>query len=224
MNQTSQLSRRESSDLCRLTVFPRVRISDTQLPRLNEIGPNEIPPAADYRNLLVPLDGSQTAEHALPQALAIARRSGATVRLMHVHSMLKSLNDPWRQFYGRDVGERQHQRMQDYLDDVVRRISRADSIHLVAVLSKSNEVVESLCRAAEECDLVVMATHGRGLWRRFWHGGITDSLLRRLDCPLLIVRGHESPVDLTGEIASHRRHAVNESQYAGLDVSSTQPE
>ena len=32
-----------------------------------------------YRSLLVPLDGSAFAEHALPLALGLARRSGATL-------------------------------------------------------------------------------------------------------------------------------------------------
>ena len=38
-----------------------------------------------YRSLLVPLDGSTFAEHALPLALSIARRAGATLRVAQVH-------------------------------------------------------------------------------------------------------------------------------------------
>src|SRR5262249_51238501 len=41
-----------------------------------------------YRSLLVPLDGSQFGEQALPLALTIARRAGATLRLVHVHPPL----------------------------------------------------------------------------------------------------------------------------------------
>src|SRR5947207_1534069 len=37
-----------------------------------------------YRSILVPLDGSAFAEHALPLALSIARRSKATLQLAHV--------------------------------------------------------------------------------------------------------------------------------------------
>src|SRR5437764_3072546 len=39
-----------------------------------------------YRTILVPLDGSPFAEHALPVALSIARRTGATLELMHAHT------------------------------------------------------------------------------------------------------------------------------------------
>jgi hypothetical protein len=38
-----------------------------------------------YRNIMVPLDGSTVGEHALPHALRIARRGGATLHLVHVH-------------------------------------------------------------------------------------------------------------------------------------------
>ena len=38
-----------------------------------------------YRSILVPLDGSVFAEHALPVALAIARRSAATLQIARVH-------------------------------------------------------------------------------------------------------------------------------------------
>ena len=38
-----------------------------------------------YRSILVPLDGSGPSEHALPIAATIARASGATLHLTHVH-------------------------------------------------------------------------------------------------------------------------------------------
>jgi nucleotide-binding universal stress UspA family protein len=39
-----------------------------------------------FRTILTPLDGSPFAEHALPWAAAIARRSGATLDLIHGHA------------------------------------------------------------------------------------------------------------------------------------------
>jgi nucleotide-binding universal stress UspA family protein len=39
-----------------------------------------------YRTILVPLDGSAFGEHALPFALTIARRSDASIELVHVHA------------------------------------------------------------------------------------------------------------------------------------------
>jgi nucleotide-binding universal stress UspA family protein len=41
-----------------------------------------------YRSILVPLDGSRFGEQALPLALAVARRAGASLKLLHVHAPL----------------------------------------------------------------------------------------------------------------------------------------
>src|SRR5690242_7766327 len=38
-----------------------------------------------YRSILVPLDGSVAAEHALPMALSLARRFGAALQIVHVY-------------------------------------------------------------------------------------------------------------------------------------------
>ena len=40
---------------------------------------------AKYASIIVPLDGSATAEKAIPFAIAIARRAGSRIELVHVH-------------------------------------------------------------------------------------------------------------------------------------------
>src|SRR5262249_13166269 len=61
------------------------------------------------------------------------------------------------------------------------------------------EVAETLCRQAAEAgaDLVVMATHGRGPFGRFWLGSVADELIRHLHLPILLVRPEEAEVDLS---------------------------
>ena len=39
----------------------------------------------EYRSILVPLDGSEFAEHALPTALSLARRHGAALHIARVY-------------------------------------------------------------------------------------------------------------------------------------------
>jgi nucleotide-binding universal stress UspA family protein len=50
-----------------------------------------------------------------------------------------------------------------------------------------------------ETDLVVMATHGRGAFERFWLGSTTDDVIRHSSKPVLLVRPEEGPVDLGAE-------------------------
>ena len=155
-----------------------------------------VAPISRIHSLLVPLDGSPEAEHALPYALAIARRSGATVRLVHVHSIQKSVKF-WQQYYTDELIDQHRRKKLAYLQSVVDRVSRSSDVQAVPVLLESGEIAESLCDAAADAALVVMATHGRGAVGRMLHGSIAESLMRRLSCPMLIVRGASSPVDLS---------------------------
>lgn len=156
--------------------------------------------ARRYRSLLVPVDGSPFGEHALPLALGIARRSGADVRLVHVHSPLEVAYRPEQEYYDGPLDTWLERRQSSYLDKLVRRLARVTSVPVTPVLMRGREVADSLCRAAESgADLVVMATHGRGPLGRFWCGSIADVLTRRLSVPLLLVRGQNAPADLTGD-------------------------
>lgn len=162
--------------------------------------PGRVRPSG-FRTLLVPLDGSLLAEHALPHALAIARRTGATIRLVHVHAPWDRTDEPWRlyskQFF--DMNQQRLQQMQQYLNEIVRKVRRRDTVNLVTVLSESAHTVDRLCAAATGVDLIVMATHGWGRWGKLWHGSTGDALIRHATCPLLLVKGYQSPVDLTGD-------------------------
>lgn len=162
-------------------------------------------PASRYRSLLVPLDGSPFSEHAIPMALAIARRSGASVRLVHVHvPPVSSFELRWPHA-SRDSDRALKQSKQTYLDGLLRRLSELTTVRLTPVLIEGWDVADGLCKVAGAAtDLVVMATHGRGPLGRLWHGGLADALVRRLPAPVLLVRGHDVPVDLTGDPAPRR--------------------
>jgi hypothetical protein len=73
--------------------------------------------------LVVPLDGSAFAEQALPLALAISRRSNATLDLVRAH-VLYALEDHaggWAPFDPAEDAEFRRQE-QGYLDGVARRV------------------------------------------------------------------------------------------------------
>jgi nucleotide-binding universal stress UspA family protein len=152
-----------------------------------------------YRSLLVPLDGSLFGEQALPVAADIARRSGATLRLVHVHTPytrdpiyvegLPVIDDQLR-----SLGK-QHERA--YLERLRERVARETGITtLVALLEVrdtpelSGTVAEALAdyAAATDTGLAVMTTHGRGGAARFWLGSVADALVRLSPVPVLLLR------------------------------------
>ena len=155
-----------------------------------------------YRSILVPLDGSPLAEHALPYAYEIARRAGATLHLVHI------CTDKDSPIYVKDhpitdeklaSQRREHARL--YLEAIKAYLSEihADSKILVQVLDRSpenmmNESVGTFLAKHSEAtniDLVVMTTHGRGGLARFWLGSVADMLVRLTNVPILLVRPTE---------------------------------
>lgn len=168
--------------------------------QLNEAAPGEGRGGASFgkeiRTIVVLLDGSREAEHALPQALAIARSTGASLRLVRAYSHLDDI-DPW-QFSQAAAGvkpsriEKQH-----YLARIARRISRIDGFHPETVLIDSPHTLDALVSGAAGGDLVVIGSRRRRLASRLWWLNTVDQLRRRLSVPLLLMHGSAVPVDWT---------------------------
>ena len=162
-----------------------------QVPSLQESERDGSQPAA-FRSIVVPLDGSQHAEHALPYALAIARRSGAVVRVFHVHSRLDHF-EPWQMHSSVETNERRRDEKHQYLRDVANRIALTTAVKLETILIESADTEDSLVKATACADLVVMTSRRRGLLRRLWSYSVADALRPRLRVPVLFVRAIGRP-------------------------------
>jgi hypothetical protein len=79
-------------------------------------------------SILVPVDGEQFGEHALPLALGIARRSGAEVRIVTVYSPFKSFSGLDRHYYDSNLDAFFRRRQRLYLDDLLSRLTRVTPI------------------------------------------------------------------------------------------------
>jgi nucleotide-binding universal stress UspA family protein len=169
-----------------------------------------------YRSILVPVDGNPFAEHALPLALGIARRAGASVQVVHVHSPLESAYKPGELYSGSSPDGFLKQRQQAYLKGLVRHLAKVTAVPVRSLLIEGRDTADSLLESARAgADLVVMATHGRGAVRRFLLGGLADVLMRRLSIPMLFTRGYNAPADLTGDpLMRHLLIALNGSESA----------
>jgi nucleotide-binding universal stress UspA family protein len=137
-------------------------------------------------SLLVPLDGSPFGEQALPLALGVARRAGAALELVHVHSPVPSHGPP-------DLDEQARQAKSAYLGGVANRLADGSGgpVTTTLLIGQPGDALHDHA-VAEGADLVVMTTHGRGPLSRFWLGSVADDLMRRLPVPLLLVRPQES--------------------------------
>jgi nucleotide-binding universal stress UspA family protein len=151
------------------------------------------------RSILVPLDGSTFGEHALPLAAALARQSGATLHLAHVHQVIPPATVAGVAVMDTlDLHLRQDE--QAYLADVTRRLHDKGPLNVESLLLEGEVAAALEAQAARvEADLVVLCTHGRGAMGRFWLGSVADDLVRDLPRPVLLVRPHEGQPELRRE-------------------------
>ena len=139
------------------------------------------------RSILVPLDGSTFGEHALPIAMAMAKRMEASLNLIHVHSLLDATYAEL-QVFDNTLDQELRKKEREYLHDVQRKVQD----HLSVPVTIRNVDGDTASVIAEQADSlrvswVVMSTHARGPMGRFWLGSVTDELIRTLPIPLIAV-------------------------------------
>jgi nucleotide-binding universal stress UspA family protein len=142
-----------------------------------------------FRSVVVPLDGSGFAEHALLWAVPLARHANTPLQILHVVHPPSGTYSEAAMYVIDELDREARARGQAYLDDIVRRIQEASGVPVKAHLMEG-DVAPAVCEHAAEgrADLVVMATHGRGAVGRFWLGSVADEMIRHAPLPLLLIR------------------------------------
>lgn len=138
-----------------------------------------------FKRILVPLDGSQLAESALPAAEYIAGKTRARVLLIHVIEQ-----HPPAEVHGQHHLANEAEALA-YLDGVIKRYfdkhGRAEShVHTAAV----SDVAASIVDHANEIDsdLIVMCTHGRSGLREWLFGNIAQQVIAIGSASVLLIR------------------------------------
>ena len=150
---------------------------------------------AEYRHILVPLDGSGFAEVALPHATAIAHRTGAVLLLVRVVEPLAALL-PAEVLHHVDPSYLEAQRQEEAETYLRARTGelREQGVEARYRLVVGTPVARMLLDVmqAEPVDLVVMSTHGYAGLTRWVMGSVARSLLARAPVPILLIRAEET--------------------------------
>ncbi|NNF14238.1 MAG: universal stress protein [Gemmatimonadetes bacterium] len=136
-----------------------------------------------FDRILVPLDGTEFAEQALPFAIALLRRSGGSLSLATVE-VPPPIAFPDVNFI-QPLSEAE-QRYLDAVADQARDAGLGD-VSVAVLTGNAPEVLEAH-RAEIGASLTVMATHGRGPLSRAWMGSVADRFVRTTAAPVLFVR------------------------------------
>jgi nucleotide-binding universal stress UspA family protein len=143
-----------------------------------------------FKHLLVPLDGSEPAEAALPAASYLAGALGASITLLHLIE-----RDAPAEIHGhrhlRGAAE-----AQTYLAEIARRLPAGAPVSTHVHEAQIDNVAAGIAAHIRELapDLIVMCEHGGAGLRGFLYGSMAQQALALGTIPVLLLRpGRSQP-------------------------------
>jgi nucleotide-binding universal stress UspA family protein/CBS domain-containing protein len=154
----------------------------------------EIPMAAQFKRILCPVDFDDNSMQALDKAAQLAQESNGTVFALHVVPMIVA---PTGMPVYVDLYQGQEETARTRMVEIAHRHLNGVKYEL---LIHTGEPAGTILNAEKkiEADVVVMATHGRRGFKRFFLGSIAELVLRESTCPVLTVRCSPAQTDQVG--------------------------
>jgi len=147
-----------------------------------------------FSRVVVPIDFNDVSARPLKLAFNLAEPVGGAVVLLAVvddsfpNPEVLSLEARWADYHRhpRDQARRR-------LEKLAREVEGGERAEICVIRGHpARTIVRFACE--EGCDLIVMATHGTKGLRRAPLGSVTDKVIRRVHCPVLLVRLHDPAV------------------------------
>jgi nucleotide-binding universal stress UspA family protein len=165
---------------------------------------------AMFKKILVTVDGSEVSRRGLLQAIALAANQQATLYVLNV---VEGMPAAWSNYVDNQFRPRRMELLLQGLRASGQRVldeahadarNHGQSAETLLVDARGRSFAEVVLEEAHRigADLVVLGTHGRDGMERLVKGSDAESLLRRADVPVLIVR--EPQATQGGRTASDR--------------------
>jgi nucleotide-binding universal stress UspA family protein len=144
-----------------------------------------------YKRMLVPLDGSELAERALPYAKELAIHLGSEVILINVRMPAENPDEPEHRFYISKMAAATEQDIKKSPALPPGQKVKVESaiIGSPGLLTHPAEEIVDYAEK-ENVSLIVMATHGRTGIRRWTLGDTANKVARASKCPVLLIRAN----------------------------------
>jgi nucleotide-binding universal stress UspA family protein len=151
-----------------------------------------------YSKILVAVDESEASRHALQQAIELARKLSATLRMVHVVDMSwlpigpeVAIDTAVLTAARRGVGENTIAAARD----VARAAGFEAEAGLIETETPIQHVAEAIAREASRwgADLVVLGTHGRRGFQHLMLGSVAERMTRLSSGPVLLIPSPKGP-------------------------------
>ena len=135
-----------------------------------------------FRHVLCPIDLSGISPHAVDHAAALARAYGARLTLLYVF-----VNRPTMDLPPLVLEHPDRDRLAAAMRDAAANVPAAVEVQFLVQEAESahEEILRQLSQTG--AGLLVMGSHGRSGFQRFFLGSVTEKVIRKAGCPTLVV-------------------------------------
>lgn len=137
----------------------------------------------NHHPVLVPVDGSQRAEAALPYALALAGAAGVGISLLAV------VDDLGASAHADRLEALVREGLRSYLHRLAERLRAGGT--LVEATVREGDPAATILAQAEHVRAIVITTRGLGGLDRWRLGSVADKVMRVAPCPVVLIRPTE---------------------------------
>lgn len=144
-----------------------------------------------YKNILIATDGSSLSARAVEHGTNLAKAVGATVLLLTVSERFHVFASEAEQLEETSTSFKEHiQKQAERTLSEAAEIARSAGVEATTVHLEDDAPYQAIIRTAENqrCDVIVMASHGRGGVSALLLGSETMKVLSHSKIPVLVVR------------------------------------
>ncbi|AKG04128.1 MULTISPECIES: universal stress protein [Salimicrobium] len=141
----------------------------------------------EYKNIVVAVDGSETAEKAFHKAVDIANRNNATIILSHI---VDTRAFATVEAYDRSLAMRAEKHAYEILEDYKKQAQDAglDSIEIEIEYGSPKVKLTKEIAPKYNADLIICGATGLNAMERFFIGSVSEHITRTAKCDVLVVR------------------------------------
>lgn len=141
----------------------------------------------NYRRILAAVDGSKESDKAFKRAISLAKKEEAALIIYHVID-----TSAYRKVELENASdvESKEEFAKEVLDDCEKQAKEAQIERITRVLQYGGPKMRIPKEAVEkyQADLIVVGATGMGAVEKFIMGSVSDQIMRRAKCDVLVVR------------------------------------
>src|SRR5690349_1956753 len=157
----------------------------------------------EIQRILCPIDFSEHSRHALHRAAEVARWYRSHLTVLHVVSQLVTADASGVPLTDADR-ERLLAEMRCFAGET------PPDVKIAFVLREASDVRNEILSLARSltCDLLVIGSHGRSGFERLLLGSVTEKVVRKSPCPVMVVPAHTTTTAARSGLAGGNRPRI----------------